>query len=1304
MNKSLYLTLGAIFGALLLFGLSFMQELLADVPLRPIGFVVPVLFGLLAGTLSGWLLYRVKAQFTELRRQHDLLNTIFSATPDVLVLKDKHSIYLHANEAFSRFIGKPLAEITGKSDFDLFPEEEAKIYRRDDAAVMESAKPLFQDEEVSAPDGKHWMQVAKVPVIGGDGEVSGLLISVRDITARKRAEDALSEAQSVLEQRVMERTRDLQEKERELAVIIDSLPHMLFVKDAEELRFVRFNKAGEKLLGIGREEMLGRNDYDFFPKEQADFFTAKDREALASKVLTDIPEEPIETPRGKRYLHTRKVCVSDEQGRPKYLLGISEDITEHKQLENEARRNWERFRDVSECSSDWIWEIDAQGCYSYVGAGVEDILGYRPEEVLGKTPFDLMPQEQAASAREFFNDVLRQKQAFRAFVNVNLHKDGRRVTMETSGVPVLDENGGLLGYRGADTDISARARQEQVLQRFRRLLNLAMDGIAVIDPSSGRYLDVNEALCAYLGLDRETLLQRHVYEFSEIIDSADKWRQSAEELRLAGKIVSEDRGRRADGRPYVIEVKASYSTEDEGEYIVAIFRDIQARKLEEQIVQLRQQLSEMVYTGSEKRLIQTALDAGERMTRSAIGFFHYVEKDQETVSLQTWSTRTLKEMCFAEGDGLHYPVSQAGVWVDCIHQRNAVIHNDYKTLPHKKGLPEGHAPVLRELVVPVFRDNRIVAVMGVGNKAEDYDRQDLDLIERIADMAFDFIERKQAERQIKFMAYNDVLTGLPNRQLLADRLRQAARTNRRSDSLMAVCYMDLDGFKAVNDRFGHEAGDRLLAELAARLQAELREDDTLARLGGDEFAIILSGLGTIYHGEEIVQRVLEQVAQPFEIEANRMHISASVGMTFYPHDDVDPDTLLRHADQAMYKAKNSGKNTYRLFDPIEDQKVHARRQALEDFERAINNSELVLYYQPRIHLDGGKLAGVEALVRWQHPQQGLLPPGRFLPSIEETPLEIALDEWVMKTALDQHMLWREQGMMLPVSVNLSPRHIQQRNFPDYLSRLLSAYPDDIAGQLELEVLETGAIGDTTLVSEVMNACAELGVQFSLDDFGTGYSSLTYFHRLPISILKVDQNFVRAMLTEPQDQDIVEGVLRLADALNRPVVAEGVENIELGFMLLQLGCQYAQGYGIAKPMPAEEVPGWSEQWLSDGQWRLLPRYAEELAGNYDLNVAIYTHQRWMAAIEAHLRSGLDGECPELDGGKCCFAEWYAGIGAARYGAKPQYAFVHARHLAVHDIAAKLLDQAREETPEAALRNWEDLQHMGDELVGLMRKLA
>lgn len=867
-------------------------------------------------------------------------------------------------------------------------------------------------------------------------------------------------------------------------------------------------------------------------------------------------------------------------------------------------------------------------------------------------------------------------------------------------------------YWNRTLDKQVKARTEKIIDnehKFRHLVNSSPLAMLVIDdkPDSNILL-MNQQFTKLFGYTRHEVWDVNSWWLKAYPDENYRnelqqlWQDVIKDMQDSGSntvkpVVAEVTC--ADNSTRVVEVTMTLLS-DIG---LVVFNDITESKYREDLSSLHQSLSKLVYQGTMEDVMQTAVDQAETLTHSQIGFFHFVDKNQENVSLQVWSSRTLSEMCQAKGEGYHYPISQAGVWVDCIHQQQAVIHNNYATLDHKKGMPDGHAVLTRELTVPLFRDNLIVGIIGVGNKNTDYNTQDIGIVEDIGQMAFDFVERKRTEQQIEFMAYYDVLTGLPNRELLGDRLKQAISLSKRSGKLLAVCYLDLDGFKPVNDAFGHDTGDKLLIGLARRLQDELREGDTLARLGGDEFVILLNELTTIYNGEEIINRILESIVQPFYIEEHRILISGSIGATLFPHDNVDADALLRHADQAMYKAKARGKSTYNLYDSVEDEKVHSHRKSLEDFSTAISSNQLELYYQPKVDLSTGNVTGVEALVRWHHPEKGMLPPGAFLPLILNTPEEVTLGEWVLKNALDQYMRWLEMDIDMPVSVNISPRHIQLKDFIEHLNVLLSNYPEGIASKLELEVLETAAIGDTSHVADVMNECSKLGIHFSLDDFGTGYSSLTYFHRLPIDVLKIDQNFVRDILDDIRDLDIVEGVLRLAEALNRPVVAEGVESVEIGMMLLQLGCRYAQGYGIAKPMPAGELPGWLESWKNNSIWHQLPVETEKSPEHYDLNVSIFSHRNWLNKLLKGLAS-QENEIPDLSESHSQFNRWYNGIGHNRYGSHSSYAFIGPIHKRIHNkakTAHQLYLKGRNEELKKAI---DELQQDGDELTSLLKKLA
>ncbi|CAG1019900.1 partial putative signaling protein, partial [Burkholderiaceae bacterium] len=441
----------------------------------------------------------------------------------------------------------------------------------------------------------------------------------------------------------------------------------------------------------------------------------------------------------------------------------------------------------------------------------------------------------------------------------------------------------------------------------------------------------------------------------------------------------------------------------------------------------------------------------------------------------------------------------------------------------------------------------------------------------LADITQAQAQREQLERQ----AHTDELTGLPNRSRLAQMLREAMRSSEREGFLLTICYLDLDHFKPVNDRFGHEAGDRLLVELAERLRRSLRHwasgDDTVARLGGDEFVLLLR-TATLEEGRHAVERVMRNVSQPYAlgVGAGPVSVTASIGATVYPIDKADADTLLRHADHAMYGAKQAGRNGYLFFDAEHDRRTEQHFEALGRVQDALDSEQFALYYQPKVDMRLGKVLGVEALLRWKHPQHGVIAPAQFLPLIEHTGLSARLGDWVLQQGIDQLAKWQRLGLDMTVSVNISARHLQEPLFAKRLAGLLARHTTPVGQRLIIEVLETAALADVDYTCALMQECRELGVRFALDDFGTGYSTFTYLKRLPLDFLKVDRSFVHNMLTDRQDLAIVEGVIGLSETFGCKVVAEGVESGEQAQRLIELGCDVGQGNGIAEAMPVAEV--------------------------------------------------------------------------------------------------------------------------------------
>lgn len=490
----------------------------------------------------------------------------------------------------------------------------------------------------------------------------------------------------------------------------------------------------------------------------------------------------------------------------------------------------------------------------------------------------------------------------------------------------------------------------------------------------------------------------------------------------------------------------------------------------------------------------------------------------------------------------------------------------------------------------------------------------------------DITDRKQDQEKLNLMAHYDLLTGLPNRSLFSDRFHQAISHSKRTKAQLAVCFLDLDNFKPVNDNYGHEAGDQLLIEVAERITACLGDEDTVSRQGGDEFALLINDVESYEQCQEILDRLHHSLALPYLIDGNAHNISASTGVTLFPIDDGDVDTLLRHADQAMYHSKQLGRNCYQLFDTKDDQEIINRHHRLAEIEQGLVQNEFTLYYQPKVNMVTGEVYGLEALIRWVHPEKGLIPPLDFLPFIDGTDIEIMIGNWVINQALRQLQYWNKQGIDLEVSVNIASHHLRSERFFAQLDHALAEHPTVNSQSLQLEILESSALGELQAISSIIKTIQTvLGVNVALDDFGTGYSSLTHLRNLSAKTLKIDQSFVRDILEDPSDYAIIDGVIGLANAFNRKIVAEGVESREHGLMLIIMGCEQAQGYGIAKPMPASQVITWlanykpNHEWISFNQQK---RTSQENKVTLFRLVATYWKQRFVGNIQASVEQVKD----------------------------------------------------------------------------------
>ena len=443
-------------------------------------------------------------------------------------------------------------------------------------------------------------------------------------------------------------------------------------------------------------------------------------------------------------------------------------------------------------------------------------------------------------------------------------------------------------------------------------------------------------------------------------------------------------------------------------------------------------------------------------------------------------------------------------------------------------------------------------------------------------------DRKLAEERVAFLAYHDALTGLPNRSLAADRMQVAMAYADRGHTMSALLSIDLDNFKAINESIDHRFGDHLLRQVAARFGTCIRDTDTISRQGGDEFLIVLSNLPSVDEASMVAEKILHSLSDPFVIDDHRVSISASIGISVYPLDGRDFETLLKNADNAMGHAKELGRNTYHFYDVGLNLNSQEQWQLHNDLAHAVERGEFVLHYQPQIDMASGQIVGAEALIRWNHPTLGLIMPGRFVSIAEDRGVIVPMGDWVLREACAQMAKWRRSGMGdLVVAVNLSALQFKRGNLEDTVARALNDANLE-ASALELELTESILIKDVDRVLAKVERLKALGVKLSIDDFGTGYSSLSYLKRFKVDKLKVDQSFVRDLVVDPEDATIVRTIIQMADGLNLRTIAEGVENEETLHRLRRMGCQEAQGYYFSRPLTAEDFARYVESRTIEGR--------------------------------------------------------------------------------------------------------------------------
>jgi diguanylate cyclase (GGDEF)-like protein/PAS domain S-box-containing protein len=691
-----------------------------------------------------------------------------------------------------------------------------------------------------------------------------------------------------------------------------------------------------------------------------------------------------------------------------------------------------------------------------------------------------------------------------------------------------------------------RKEGEEKLRRFRAGMDVSEDMIWLIDPVGMRVIDVNDTACRKLGYSREELLGMAPQDIISM---------SREELsRIYSRLIQGGEGDtavggwycRKDGSRFPVEAFRRAVQSEGNHVVVAVVRDVTARRAAEE--ELRRFRLAMDNSADMIVLIDRATMRFVDVNETACRLLGYSREELLQKGPQDVLPVTREELERSYDELIARPSGQTGVIPSGM--KSHYVCKDGSLLPFESTRHVLHSA-----------DTTIIAAI-----------------------SRDIRERLAAEEKVSYMAQFDALTGLPNRNLFQDRLVQAMALAKRNDWPMAVLFIDLDRFKLVNDTLGHAAGDKLLKEAAERLRSCIRSSDTVGRLGGDEFAAILSELGKLGDAGLVAQKIIDVFKRPFDLEGKETYVTASVGITLYPADSDSAEALVVNADAAMYRAKEQGRNNYQYFTRDMNERALQRVQMEAALRRALEREEFRLFYQPKVDLVTGKICGLEALLRWQHPDKGMVLPGDFIPMLEETGLIVQAGEWVLRTACAQIKAWQKTALKVPpISVNLSARQFEQKNLKGTVRQILRDTKVD-PSLIEFEITESLLMNDPEGAARTLHSLKESGVRLSMDDFGTGYSSLGYLKRFPIDTLKIDRTFVRDISTDADDATLTRAIINLAQTLRLKVIAEGVETEDQLAFLRTNGCDEMQGYLFAKPAGAEEC----ERMLREGRKLEFPR--------------------------------------------------------------------------------------------------------------------
>src|SRR5829696_1289275 len=911
-----------------------------------------------------------------------------------------------------------------------------------------------------------------------------------------------------------------------------------------------FNHGAERIFGYRAEEVIGQQVTLLMPERYRELCMAGLHRYLRTGearvvggtielvgLRKDGSEFPIEMSLGETY----------EDGE-RLFTGVIRDVTERKKVEKALEESGERIRTLLQNTSDIITLLEADGTVRYISPAVERVTGYRPEEQIGTSAFGSVHPDDREQALNTFAEVLKVPGLHPPLEFRVPHKDGSWCYLEHVVNNLLDDPA-VSGVVVTSRDVTERKESERKLreaeQRYRTLIE---QGPAVVyiqeigSPDSAIYMSPQiETLTGYSPEECEDPALR----WGMVHPEDREWLQAEDERTgEPGKVFTTEYRvvHRDGGTKWVRNESVLIEDEMSGtRYWQGFMLDITERKAFEEALERLSRRHEMVLKSAGEGIFGLDL-------RGEVTFVNPAASDMTGWSIEDLLDRPMHNLLHhTKPAGAPYTREECPIYAAL---EDGITHSRDDEVFWRK---DGTRFPVEYISSPIFEDGEIVGAVVTFR---------------------DITERKALEQQLQHQAFHDPLSGLPNRALFMDRLERAiTRANRRGTKI-AVLFVDLDNFKVINDSLGHEVGDLLLVAVAERLKTCLRPEDTAARLGGDEFTILVEDIASVGEVVRIAERIAEILRPPFALEEQEVFATVSTGIALNSTAQEQPADLLRHADLAMYRAKLRGKARYEVFEPSMDAKAVELLMLETGLRRALVEQQLRVYYQPIVALDNDKVTGVEALVRWEHPQRGLLLPEEFLSVAEETGLIVRIGQWVLREAGKQARIWQERYPSMPpltISVNLSTREFFH---PKLVAEVLGESEIDPAS-LQLEITEGATTTNgTSKADRTLQNLKRMGVQLAIDDFGLGYSSLSYLKRFPVDFLKIDRSFIAGLGREPngvsKDKEITKAMIELTHALGLRVIAEGVETSEQLAQLRNMKCDLAQGNYFSEPLPSEEL--------------------------------------------------------------------------------------------------------------------------------------